>query len=174
MFDQYIVNLMLLIPLTLVIAYYDVKFRRIPNVYVACALVSGIAVNVAMNGWRGLRASLIGCIFAFGLMLAMHIFGALGAGDVKLFAAIGAVIGVHLVLPTFVVVVLTGGVLAILTTLRLGSLKDTLLRVGFIFYSLLVNWRVPRFVLPTDKRHTIPYGVAITIGSLLSLTIFRA
>ena len=45
-------------------------------------------------------------------MFMLHVFGAMGAGDVKLFAAIGSVIGAQLVLPTFVVVVLTGGVLA--------------------------------------------------------------
>src|SRR5262249_30988897 len=125
------------------------------------------------NGWSGLGASLAGCIFAFGLMLVLHVFGALGAGDVKLFAAIGAVIGAQLVLPTFLIVVITGGVLAVLTTLRVGNVRETAARVGYIFYSILFSWRVPRFVLPADKSHTIPYGVAITIGSLISLAIFR-
>jgi prepilin peptidase CpaA len=172
--DRFLLNMALLIPLGLVISYYDVRYRRIPNIYVAFALVSGISMNVITNGWLGLRASIIGCGLAFGLMLVLHIFGALGAGDVKLFSAIGAVIGVNLVLPTFVVVVLTGGALAIMTTLRVGSIRETIGRVGYIFYSLLVHWRVPKYVLPTEKKHTIPYGVAITVGSLLSLTIFRA
>jgi prepilin peptidase CpaA len=40
-------------------------------------------------------------VLAFVLMFLLHVFGAMGAGDVKLFAAIGAVMGAHLVLPTF-------------------------------------------------------------------------
>ena len=174
MIGQLFINLALLIPLAVVITYYDVRYRRIPNIFVLCALISGLAANAAVSGWSGVRASIVGCLFAFGLMLLLHIFGALGAGDVKLFAAIGAVIGAHMVLPTFMVVVLTGGVLAILTTLRVGNVRETAARVGYIFYSVFFNWQVPRFVLPADKSHTIPYGVAITLGSLISLAIFRA
>jgi prepilin peptidase CpaA len=173
MISRFLINIILLIPLAVVITYYDIRYRRIPNILVLCALISGLAANAVINGWGGLGASLIGCVFAFGLMLVLHIFGALGAGDVKLFAAIGAVIGAQMVLPTFLIVVITGGVLAVLTTLRVGTVRETVARVGYIFYSVLVSWRVPRYVLPADKSHTIPYGVAITIGSLISLAIFR-
>jgi prepilin peptidase CpaA len=174
MIGRLLINFTLLIPLAVVITYYDVRYRRIPNISVLCVLISGLATNAIISGWSGVRNSLIGCVFAFALMLVLHIFGALGAGDVKLFAAIGAVIGVQMVLPTFVVVVMTGGVLAILTTLRIGNIRETAARVGYIFYTVLFDWRIPRFVLPTDKSHTIPYGVAITLGSLISLAIFRA
>ncbi|MGH9845099.1 MAG: A24 family peptidase [Blastocatellia bacterium] len=173
MIGQLVTNLILLLPLAAVISYYDVRYRRIPNVLVLAALTSGFAVNGFINGWNGLLASLGGCLFAFGLMLLLHVFGALGAGDVKLFAAIGAVIGSNLVLPTFLVILLTGGALAVLTMLRTGTLRETLERVGLIFCSLLFNWRAPQFVIPSDQRGTIPYGVAITLGSLISLAIFQ-
>ena len=66
---------------------------------------------------------------------AAHLRGD-GAGDVKLFAAVGAVVGLKMVLPTFVVVVLTGGVLAIWTVLRAGTLGYTMHRVLQIFVGL--------------------------------------
>jgi prepilin peptidase CpaA len=173
MAGQLLINLLLLIPLAAAISYYDVRYRRIPNKLVLVALLGGLVANTLINGWSGARSSLLGCLFAFGLMLILHLFGALGAGDVKLFAAIGAVIGAQLVLPTFVIIVLTGGILALITTLRVGNLKETAARVGYIFYSVLFSLRVPRYALPTDKNQTIPYGVAITMGSLISLAIFR-
>ena len=42
------------------------------------------------------------------------------------------------------------------------------------FHSYLPGWEMPRFAVPTDRSHTIPYGVAITIGSIISTAIFRA
>jgi Flp pilus assembly protein protease CpaA len=93
---------------------------------------------------------------------------------VKLFGAIGAVLGVHLVPSTFVVVLLTGGVLALYTMLRSRIFAETLWKVLHIFAGVLPGWKMPRFAVPADRRHTIPYGVAITFGSLISLFVFRA
>ena len=169
-----IISSALLIPLAVVITYFDGRFRRIPNAFVLATLISGLAINTITVGWTGLFMSLGGCALAFVLMFVLHIFGAMGAGDVKLFAAIGSVIGAPLVLPTFLVVVLTGGLLAVFTMIRAGAVRATLLRVAQIFMGLLPGWEMPRFAVPTERRHTIPYGVAITFGSLISLMLFRA
>ena len=164
----------LLVPLAIIITYYDVRYRRIPNLYVLATLLSGIILNVTFGGWGGALTSLKGCGLAFGLMLGLHMLGAMGAGDVKLFGAIGSVVGVNLVIPTFLVVVLTGGALAVVAMVRSGSVRTTLHGVLQIFVGLLPGWKMPRFAVPADRRHTIPYGVAITLGSLISLAVFRA
>jgi len=174
MFNLFIINFSLLILLAAVITYYDVRYRRIPNRLVLAALVSGLAVNAVFGGWSGMRASVVGCAVAFGLMLIMHVFGAMGAGDVKLFAAIGAIIGAHLVLSTFSVVIITGAVLAVFSMLRAGTSRVTMQRVLLILAGLLPGWKIPRFPAPADRSQTIPYGVAIALGSLISLFIFRA
>ncbi len=169
-----IVSSALLVPLAVVITYYDARYRRIPNAFVLATLVAGLSVNTIIDGTHGLLASLGGCALAFGLMFMLHIFGAMGAGDVKLFAAVGSVVGSSLVLPTFLVVLLTGGVLAVVTMIRAGAVRETLWRVAQIFVGLLPGWEMPRFSVPAERRYTIPYGVAITLGSLISLAIFRA
>jgi prepilin peptidase CpaA len=170
----FIVIAALLVPLAIIITYYDVRYRRIPNAFVLATLVSGVVINTIYGGWKGTLASLGGCAIAFMLMFILHIFGAMGAGDVKLFAAVGSLTGAHLVLPTFLIVILTGGALALLLTLRSGSIRATMQRVLLILVGLLPGWQIPRFAVPADRRHTIPYGVAITFGSLISLAIFRA
>jgi prepilin peptidase CpaA len=164
----------LLIPLAVIITYYDVRYRRIPNAFVLATLVSGLFINTVAGGLRGLAASLAGCALAFGLMLVLHVFGAMGAGDVKLFAAVGSVVGLPLVLPTFMVVLITGGFLAVLTILRAGTVITTMQRVLQILVGLLPGWQMPRFCIPADRRQTIPYGVAITLGSIISMCVFRA
>jgi len=162
-----------LVPLAVLIIYHDVRYRRIPNPFVLATLISGITLNFVLGGFHGALSSIGGCVLAFILMFILHIFGAMGAGDVKLFAAIGSVIGAHLVLPTFVVVVLTGGLLALVTTLRSGVFVTTMHRVLQILVGLLPGWQMPKFSVPTDRRLTIPYGAAITIGAIIATAIFH-
>jgi prepilin peptidase CpaA len=163
-----------LVPLAALVIYYDVRYRRIPNAFVLATLISGLTLNVVLGGISGGLNSLGGCVFAFVLMFMLHVFGAMGAGDVKLFAAIGSVIGAPLVLPTFVVVVLTGGLLALVSIIRSGVVMTTFHRVLQIFIGLLPGWQMPKFSVPADRRLTIPYGVAITIGAIIATAIFRA
>jgi prepilin peptidase CpaA len=170
----FIVMAALLVPLAVIITYYDVRYRRIPNAFVLATLASGLIVNTIYGGLNGTFMSLGGCAIAFMLMFMLHIFGAMGAGDVKLFAAVGSLTGANLVLPTFLVVILTGGALALLLTLRAGVVRATMQRVLLILVGLLPGWQMPRFAVPADRKYTIPYGVAITFGSLISLAIFRA
>ena len=175
MFDPALIGCeILLIPLAVIIIYYDVRYRRIPNAFVLATLVGGLTMNTVIGGFQGSFNSLSGCALAFALIFTLQVFGAMGAGDVKLFAAIGSVTGAHLVPSTFLVVVLTGGLLAIVSIIRNGIVKHTMHRVLQIFVGLLPGWEMPKFTVPADRRYTIPYGVAITIGSIISTAIFRA
>ena len=162
-----------LIPLAVLIIYHDVRYRRIPNPFVLATLISGLAINFVLGGLGGGLNSITGCVLAFILMFILHVFGAMGAGDVKLFAAIGSLLGAHLVFPTFVVVVLTGGLLAIVVVVRCGVFSTTLHRVLQILVGLLPGWQMPRFSVPADRRLTIPYGAAITIGAIIATAIFH-
>jgi prepilin peptidase CpaA len=162
-----------LVPLAVLVIYHDVRYRRIPNPFVLATLITGLLLNFTLGGLSGGLNSLSGCALAFILMFMLHVFGAMGAGDVKLFAAIGSVIGAHLVLPTFVTVVLTGGVLALISVVRSGVFSATMHRVLQILVGLLPGWQMPKFSVPADRRLTIPYGAAITIGAIIAIAIFH-
>ena len=169
-----LVHILLLVPLAIIIAYYDVRYRRIPNAFVLATLAGGISINLIYAGLGGVLTSLGGCALAFFPLFILHIFGGMGAGDVKLFAAVGAVIGTSLVLPTLFIVVVTGGVIAVYSMIRNGTVRATMQRVLMVLVGLLPGWQMPRFAVPADRRHTIPYGVAIMLGSLISVALFRA
>lgn len=169
-----LINLLLLVPVAIAVIYYDVRFRRIPNTLVLMTLLTGLAVSTLYDGMHGFVGSVIGCLLAFIPMFLIHLFGAMGAGDVKLFAAIGSVIGVNLILPAFVFVALLGGMLAIYCMMRDGTVFSTMHGVVRIFAGLLPGWELPRFSMPPDRRHTIPYGVAIMLGSLLVTFVYHA
>ena len=118
-----IISAAFLIPLAVIISYYDVCYRRIPNAFVLATLVAGILINAFFGGVQGALTSLGGCFIGFTLMFVLHVFGAMGAGDVKLFAAIGPVIGAHTRASNFLVVALTGGVLGVVSMLRAGPIE---------------------------------------------------
>jgi prepilin peptidase CpaA len=167
-----LMKLLLLVPLTVAVIYYDVRFRRIPNVLVLSALVAGLAINIIFLGSAGALSSVTGLAVAFMPMFLLHVFGAMGAGDVKLFAAIGAVVGIALVPMTFVMVVMLGALLAIYSMIRCGTVMTTMHGVLRIFVGILPGWEMPRFSVPPDRRHTIPYGVAIMLGSVIAVAVF--
>ena len=172
-FSPEAMKLLVLIPLAAFVTYYDVRYRRIPNLLILLALIAGFAINTAFGGWQGTFSSVQGFGLAFIPMFLMHLFGAMGAGDVKLFGAIGAVLGVSMVPLAFVVVVMFGAALAVYSMLRSGTVFSTLHGVLRIFVGILPGWEMPRFAMPPDRRHTIPYGVAIMLGSLITAVAFR-
>lgn len=169
-----VVKLAVLVPLAASVIYQDVKYRRIPNLLVLSALVAGVGINIYFGGWQGLTSSLLGFGLGFVPMLLLHIFGAMGAGDVKLSGAVGAILGVGLMPTTLILVAIIGGLLAIYMTLRAGTMLSTMHGVLRIFVGMLPGWEMPRFAMARDRRHTIPYGVAIMVGSLISAALFRA
>lgn len=164
-----IISAAVLLPLTVMITYHDVKYRRIPNALVLGVLVSGLVANTALFGWRGLASSVAGCAAALALMFLLRMFGGLGTGDIKLFGAIGALIGIQLVFPTFVIIVLVGGVLAIVSMLVKGTFRQTMPRVWKIFALQGPNGSQNQNQLASVAPQSVPYGVAITIGSVISV-----
>lgn len=173
------INEVVLIPLAILVGYYDMRYRRIPNAFVLGTLISGLVANTVCEGWGGLVNSLAGCLLAFTLMLTLRFFTGLGAGDVKLFGAIGSLLGVHLILPTFLIIILVGGLLAVITMLRAGTARQTLFGALQILAGLLpgslLGGRMMRRPATVGSGQTIPYGIAIVCGSLISVanTMFR-
>ena len=166
--------LLLLVPLSALVIYYDVRFRRIPNILVAVTVVAGLAVNTIFGGLHGTLSGVEGFALAFIPMFLIHLFGAMGAGDVKLCGAVGAVLGASMVPSTLIVIIMLGAALAIYSMLRSGTVFSTLHGVLRIFVGILPGWEMPRFAMPSDRRHTIPYGVAIMLGSLISTMFSHA
>lgn len=170
---QNIATALIFVPLALSITYMDVRYRRIPNKQVLIILLGGVALNVFFGAWHGLFASLLGIVIAFGLMFTLHVLGTMGAGDVKLFAAIGAVLGSSLVVQTFLIVAVTGGILAICKMIYKRRVVSTMLRVVQFFIGLLPGQTVPRMSVPADPTYTLPYAVPICLGSVVSFFLFR-
>lgn len=124
-----------------VAAVIDVRRYRVPNWLTASALGAGLVTNAALGwialgpagGGQQLLAALGGAalgLFGFGILGAI---GAVGMGDVKLVAALGALIRWPLALPMLLYAVLAGGLLALAYALRRrrrGAVARNLTRLG--------------------------------------------
>ena len=91
----------------------DLRSRRIPNWLVLPFMVAGIVISGVQHGWPGLGQSFSG--LALGLLLFGLLFwlGGMGAGDVKLAAAIGAWIGPQQLMFALVMTAIVGGLMAL-------------------------------------------------------------
>jgi prepilin peptidase CpaA len=76
----------------------DITRQKIPNILSAAGLVAGILLHVLVSGSTGLGYALLGALLGFVPLLLLYAVRAVGAGDVKLFAAIGALTGAEFVL----------------------------------------------------------------------------
>jgi prepilin peptidase CpaA len=107
-------------------AVVDLRTRRVPNALTVSLAASGVAS--AASGFSGLTlgASLAGFALGLLLMLPGHVIAGTGAGDVKLFAASGTLIGPVPIVTAFLYTALVGGVLALVVAVRRRRLQRTL------------------------------------------------
>jgi prepilin peptidase CpaA len=107
-------------------AVIDLRTRRIPNALTGALAVIGVGIAAGKLGPIGLGGALLGCALGLAFMLPGHLFGATGAGDVKLFAAAGALLGPATTVQAFLYTAIAGGVLALAVAIRRRRLQRTL------------------------------------------------
>lgn len=95
-------------------AVIDIRTRRIPNSITFSAMAALLAMHGLFSGLPGLTASALGLAGCFIVMLVPHLFRVLGAGDVKLMAAVGAGLGSDAVLTVVLFTSLAGGAQVVL------------------------------------------------------------
>jgi prepilin peptidase CpaA len=111
-------------------ALVDVRTRRVPNGLTLGIAACGVALAVSSRGPVGASAALGGLVVGFLLMTPGHFIGATGAGDVKLLAALGTLLGPRATVVAFVYASIAGGVLACAVAVRRRRLAGTLDRAA--------------------------------------------
>jgi len=147
--------------------FTDVRSRRIPNWLTGA--IAGAAFGLAFGGGpvTPVRA-LLGLVVGLALMLPGHIIGATGAGDVKLMAAVGAVVGPEVIFRAFLYSAVAGGVLAIVVALRRGRLGTTLMATTNLVTQPV---HAKRAIEASDRANRFAYGPAIAVGTFFSLVV---
>lgn len=149
----------------------DLRTRRIPNVLTFSAAAAGLVFHLATGGWSAAGWSLFGLFAGALLFFPMFALRGMGAGDVKLLAAVGAWLGPGQVATVALVTSLAGGVIALVVALAHGYLQKALINL----YLLLGHWRVagiqplPAVTLDRAQGPRLAYAFPIAIGTVVTL-----
>lgn len=163
----------LLAALLLAATVIDIRERRIPNALTLAGCATGLAVGAATGGTGGFLDAGMALLIAFGISLPFWLVGWMGAGDVKLIAAVGAFVGRGLVFETLAAIAIAGGVLAALALLRRGVLARTTERMTATL-GLTLGTRRWSYVEPDQKEQEVrlPYAIAISAGTAAAILLF--
>ena len=104
-------------------ALVDLWSRRVPNKLTLAVALLGVTLAALGLSGHSLMAALGGLVVGLLLMLPGHVIGATGAGDVKLLAAIGTLLGPSGILVAFLYSAIAGGVLALIVAVRRRVLR---------------------------------------------------
>ncbi len=142
-----------------VAAACDVRWRRIPNWLTLSALVGGLLLQISRSGVAGVPVALGGAAIGLCVLLPFYLIHAMGAGDVKLLAGLGSLVGPQAMVSLVIYAALVGGAISVVMLARRG-------RLHFAMAEIMSR--------PTDLTRSgakAPYGVAIACGVYLSMLL---
>jgi prepilin peptidase CpaA len=149
----------------------DLRSRRIPNVLTFGAALAGLGYHLVTAGGPGALSSLGGLGLGFVFFLPFFVLGGLGAGDVKLAAALGAWLGPRDMFVVAVAGAIAGGVLAVVVALFAGYLRTAFRNL----WTLFTHWRVSgirpldSLTLQTAAGPRLPYAVPLACGVIIAV-----
>ena len=152
-------------------AVTDVWKYRVYNALTLPLFLSGMVYQAVCGGWESLGSGLLGASFGFLALILPYLMGVMGAGDVKLFAGVGARLGYPITIKVFVVSVFVAGIYAaVLIIWRDNGKNIAVSRVLFHRLTALGTYFGKDDLLETaesqrDRRYrVIPFGAMVPLG----------
>lgn len=172
MLAQFWIPVVVALVASCIAAITDIRKYRVYNSFTIPLFLSGVAYNTVIGGWSGLGASLAGAAFGFGVLFVPYLLGLMGAGDVKLLAAVAAWLCLKMAVVVFVVTSLVAGIYACILIGYRGKIGESWKTLKLIFYRFAAlgiyfgkDDLVESYSTGTDHRlRVIPYGAMIPFG----------
>lgn len=164
-------DVMVATAIALVAVGWDLATRRIPNLLTLGAAIAALAVHAYLEGFSGVWMSLSGWLVGAALLLPFFALGGMGAGDVKLMAALGAWLGPASIVWVALYSSIAGGALALVVAALSGYLKQAFKNL----WSLLLQWHiagvrpVPDLTLASSRGPRLAYAVPVLAGLMVTL-----
>ena len=149
---------------------YDVRERRIPNLLTGPSIVIALAVHLMTGGCKEMATSAVAGLLAGGLLLVFFLAGGLGAGDVKLIAAVGCLTGLHTLPEVLFITTLCGALLGVALAIKHQRLGEITLNAMTLLRHHREQGLRPHPELNIDNAAALrmPFALPITAGCLIS------
>jgi len=163
----------------LIAGVIDAREFRVPNWLTAPMVVSGAVFHSVAGGLEGLKLSLAGLLFGFGIMILFYLMGVMGAGDVKFMAGVGAWWGMPATLYVFGVAAMATAVYSLVLLVRQGKASRLLLGLRVLLFQcaamskhLVVGESVQEVVKRDDRRDRLVPFVAMAALGVVAVAIW--
>jgi len=157
--------------LVLAATFSDLRSRRIPNALTVGAAVVAVAMHGLLNGWSGVLLAATGWVVGLILLFPLFALGGMGAGDVKLLAAIGAWLGPIGAVWTGLYGSVAGGIMALIVALARGYAVAAIRNVGTILrvWSMAGVQPVAGLTLADKSSVRLPFALPLAVGALVTM-----
>jgi prepilin peptidase CpaA len=163
---------LILITSLLISLVTDIRNRRILNIVTLPSVLFSFVYYIITSGIDGFLFSGKGFLVGLGLLIIPYILGGMGAGDVKLMAAIGALMGTSFVFYSFIYTALIGGVIGLFLIIKTRGFMNSIKDFSYKFTNIVFfKSNLGSMIIPSNTKNSIsfPYGVAIVLGTLCTL-----
>jgi prepilin peptidase CpaA len=152
-------------------SFHDMRERRIPNLVTGPAIVFGLVAHLVWGGWGALGNATLAGLIAGGSFFLFFVAGGMGAGDVKLMAAVGCWVGLSPLRLVLLSTVIAGGLFALGVSIYKGRLREILRNTcSIVLHHQQQGLRVhPELNLSNSGTLRLPYALPIMAGCLFSL-----
>ena len=150
----------------------DIQTRRIPNLLSIPAIVAGLLLNWLWLGLPGIAHSARGILLVVAVLIGPFGFGGIGGGDVKMMAAVGALLGPHLALASLGMGMALGGIMMVIHLVRLGRFWEKLgatARMILTAAATLSLAPLKASSIPASSAITLPYSVPLGLGTIAAI-----
>ncbi|MGB8477591.1 MAG: A24 family peptidase [Acidobacteriaceae bacterium] len=147
-------------------AIFDARSQRIPNLLTGSSIAFGLLLHLETGGWRQMGMAALAGLAGGAVFFIFFVVGAMGAGDVKLMAAISVIAGFGHLEELFLAIAFTGGVFALVLAIARGRLKATLVNVASLIQHHARSGVLPHpdVNLANPQSLRLPYAVPIAAG----------
>ncbi|NLL06544.1 MAG: prepilin peptidase [Clostridiaceae bacterium] len=147
----------------------DIRSYKIKNKIILTFIVIGVLTNSITHGYEGFIDSFLGVIIPLLLLFILYALKMLGAGDIKLFSALGAVFGAKYIFEILAYSFIAGGIIALILILARKNAKDRILHLYNYLKSLILTFRILPYMEFDNKNDSgkFPFAYAVFFGTIV-------